>query len=102
MVKDGREAWTNGPRGWVTSRGGWHVGTSISKCTRREAHVEYATRGRLVGLGLKTIGGRLSGLGLKTKAELPRQTDGTWRHHEACIKVKLMVRRRGGRQMKKL
>jgi hypothetical protein len=26
VVKGGREAWTEGPRGRVTSRGGWHLG----------------------------------------------------------------------------
>jgi len=25
-VKDGREAWTEGPGGWVTNRGGRHLG----------------------------------------------------------------------------
>jgi hypothetical protein len=30
VVNDGREAWTEGPRGRVTSRGGWQLGTSTS------------------------------------------------------------------------
>ena len=35
--------------------------------------IEYATRGRFGGLGLKPSGGRFPGLGLKTRAEVPRR-----------------------------
>jgi hypothetical protein len=35
--------------------------------------MEYTTRERFGGLGLKTIGGRFTGLGLKTQAEVPRR-----------------------------
>ena len=30
VVKDGHEAWTEGPGGWMTSRGGRHLGTLTS------------------------------------------------------------------------
>ena len=56
--------------------------------------------GRFVGLGLKTNGGRFTGLGLKTRAEVPRRTDGTWRHRGACVETKRAVKKRGGRRMK--
>jgi hypothetical protein len=35
--------------------------------------MEYTTRGRFDGLGLKTIGGGFTGLGLKTRVEVPRR-----------------------------
>jgi hypothetical protein len=35
--------------------------------------MEYATRERFDGLGLKTIDGQFMGLGLKTWAEIPRR-----------------------------
>jgi hypothetical protein len=37
--------------------------------------MEYATRERFGGLGLKTIGGRFTGLGLKTRAEVLRRNE---------------------------
>jgi hypothetical protein len=35
--------------------------------------MEYATRERFCGLGLKIIGGGFMGLGLRTRAEVPRR-----------------------------
>jgi hypothetical protein len=37
--------------------------------------MEYATRGRFDGLGLKTISGRFTGLGLKTRTKVPRRNE---------------------------
>ena len=51
--------------------------------------MEYATRGRFGGLGLKTTSGRFSGLGLNLGAAPVGIEGGTWCHHEACIEVKL-------------
>jgi hypothetical protein len=89
-VKDEREAWTKGPGGRVTSRGGWHLGTSISasvhggrcwpnqdggQASRKEgserlgaqAVKDEVTRVEKRGMRMEyTTHGRFGGLGLKT------------------------------------
>jgi hypothetical protein len=71
--------------------------------TRRVAgtYMEYATRERLGGLGLKTIGWT----GLRVWTPKPGRrfrggTDGTWRHRGVRVEAKLSHERRGGRRMK--
>jgi hypothetical protein len=137
VVKGGREAWTEGPRGRVTSCGDWHLGhrqaqmymgvtiliesrrrtckssrvyedladgrsrTAVTRVEWRGSRIEYTTRGRFGGLGLKTI--VRTGLwvwALKPRWRFRGETDGTWRHRGVRVKANLSHKRHGGRRMK--
>jgi hypothetical protein len=54
---------------------------------------------RFDGLGLKTIKGRFTGLGSKLGWRFRGGTDDTWHHRGVRVEAKLLVRRRGGRQI---
>jgi hypothetical protein len=49
--------------------------TVVTRVERWETLMEYATRERVGGLGLKTIGGGFTGLGLKTRADVSRRNE---------------------------
>jgi hypothetical protein len=59
-VKNGREAWTEGPGGWVTSHGGWHLGTSTSTSVHGGVIVLTESRWRTCKSsgGSRRLGGR--------------------------------------------
>jgi hypothetical protein len=75
--------------------------TAVTRVEWRGTRMEYATRGRFDGLGLKTIGWT----GLRVWTSKPGRrfrggTDGTWRHRGVRVEVKLSHEGCGGRRMK--
>jgi hypothetical protein len=75
--------------------------TAMTRVEWRGTHMEYATRGRFDGLGLKTIGWT----GLRVWASKPGRrfrggTDGKWWHRGVRVKATLSHEGRGGRRMK--
>jgi hypothetical protein len=75
--------------------------TAVTRVERRGTRMEYATRGRFDGLGLKTI--RWTGLRVwvsKPGRKFRRGTDDIWRHRGVRVEAKLSHEGRGGCRMK--
>jgi hypothetical protein len=73
---------------------------AVTRVERWGTRMEYATRERFGGLGLKTISGWFTSLGLKTRAKVPRRNGWHVAASGSSCRGKLLMRRHGGRRMK--
>jgi len=127
-VKDGREAWIEGPDRRVASHVAdtWHIDKREDMWSDRVDRVKMASvevergaqrtwqfgRSRTavtsVGPGLMVWASKPLADGLRVWASKSGrrfrgqgcQKDGTWRHRGGCVDARLPMRRRGGRRIK--
>jgi hypothetical protein len=75
--------------------------TAVTRVEQRETRMEYAIRKRVWWFGPQSYWWRVYGFGPQNLGGCFRGgTDGTWRHQGVRVEAKLLMRRRGGRQMK--
>jgi len=122
-VKGGREAWTDGQGGRVTSHSGWHLrhrqvrvymGVTVFTKSRRRTCESSEAREDLAGWPVEDGGDTCRPAGdaygvryprrvLRVWASKPerrfRGTDDTWRHRGVGVKAKLPHEGRGGRRI---